>query len=769
MVFKLLIAFLSGIISLNFLSCWDVCLLIVCLIIANSIVSLIFKSRKFYRNLIFMFIILGATISFYSSSYESCGLYPLDDKFIEISGYVYDIPKENNGRYTYIIKTDGAKYKDEIYYVTEYVKLNTDEKLSYAQNVGVKGFLTKIKTKMNYSDFDYVSYFKSNGIFYKISDFEIASDNTIRKTFSQKYISDIYKTRVSEFVSRLGGDEGALLKAVLTGQRTGFSDEYKDILLKTNTIRMLYPAYLHIFLIIALSEFVFMYFGRKTRDYAKIFLVLVYALIFSANFSGIKTALAIVFSVIVVRKYGYLHYPDVLSLVLLVLLGFNPLLAYNTGFIISVLMSWVFFMLRPVVYEKLKNIKSYTLRTILTVYIISTIGILPIGAYFFNAVSVYSGFFNIVYFPLIILIILSFPLLCLEFLLFSKGLVAGYVMSGAVFILHKIPYLIDKLPFSHIGIAKPGIITVIMCYLAVIVIKDFHYNHRHFLRTKLIISAIVGTIVSSAIIAVSSFGTMSINFVNVGQGDGCYIKLPKGENIIIDGGGGEEFSDYDAGKELFLPYLKSEGAYRIDLAILSHYHKDHCLGTIAALENLKVQAILMPNHMEDSEYRKEIETLAKEKNVNRIYPENGYTITFESGAKLKIISAGNNFSENDSSLVFTITCNNFTALFTGDASSYTENKHIDDLYDVDLLKVAHHGSKTSTSKEFLRKVTPEYAVISVGEDNTYMLPDTTVLKRLKKCGSYVMRTDKLGDIRFKVSGYGRVSFDSYYQDTKDWG
>ncbi len=711
---------------------------------------------------------LGAFLGFYSSSYESCGLYPLEDKFIEISGYVYDIPVKNNDRYTYIIKTDGAKYKDEIYYANEYVKLNTDKKLSYAQNVGIRGFLTRINTKMNYSDFDYVSYFKSNGIFYKISDFEIAEDNTFRKSFSPKYISDIYKTRVSNFVLRLGGDEGALLKAVLTGQRTDFSDEYKDILIKTNTIKMLYPAYLHILLIIALSEFVFMFFGKKTRDYAKIFLILVYALIFSINFSGAKTSLATVVSVIAVRKYGYLHFPDILSLVLLVLLGFNPLLAYNTGFIISVLMSWVFFMLRPVVYERLKKIKSYTLRTILTVYIISTIGILPIGAYFFNAVSIYSGFFNIIYFPLIILIILSFPLLCFEFLLFSRGLVAGYVMSGAIFILHKLPYLIDKLPFSHIGIARPGIITVIMCYLAVIVIKDFNFGHRHFLRTKLIISAIIGTIISSAIIAVSSLGTMSINFVNVGQGDGCYMKLPKGENIIIDGGGGEEFSDYDAGKELFLPYLKTEGAYRIDLAILSHYHKDHCLGTIAALKNLDVQAILMPDYMPDSEYRKEIEALAKEKNVNIIYPQNGDTVTFESGAKLKIISAGNNFSENDSSLVFTITCNNFTTMFTGDASSYTENKHINDFYDVDLLKVAHHGSDTSTSNEFLRKITPEYAVISVGEDNTYMLPDNLILKRLKKHGAYVMRTDKLGDIRFKISRYGSVSFDSYYPDTKDW-
>ena len=261
---------------------------------------------------------------------------------------------------------------------------------------------------------------------------------------------------------------------------------------------------------------------------------------------------------------------------------------------------------------------------------------------------------------------------------------------------------------------------------------------------------------------------MSINFVNVGQGDGAYIRLPHGENIIIDGGGGEDYSDYDAGEKLFLPYLKTEGVFRIDLAILSHYHKDHCLGTIAALKNLDVGAILMPDFMKGNEYRTEIEAIANKKGIEIIYPRDNDTITFESGAKIDVISAGNNYSENDSSLVFTITCNDFKALFTGDATEYTEERHINDFYDVDLLKVAHHGSKTSTSEEFLEKTSPEYAVISVGEDNTYLLPNDEIVRRLNKSGAYVMRTDKLGDIRFKINKFGGVSYSSYYPAKQEW-
>ncbi len=765
MFFKLLVSFLIGILSLNFLSCWDICSTVICAVIANIV---LFKKNHTKRTVLFLFIALGAFLAFYAQSYEANGLYPVDDKFAEVTGYVYDIPKYENGRYTYIIKTDGAKYRDKTYITSEFIRLNTDKKLSYAQNLSVRGFVERIDERMNYSDFDYSAYLKSNNIFYKISDYEIATDKSTRVLFSPRHLSNIYKNRVIKLTEKFGGDQGAILKAVLTGIKTDFSDHFEDVLIKTNTMRMLYPAYLHVMLIITLVSTVFMIFGRKTRDYISIVLILLYASAFTAGISGVKTALAIAVSIIAVRKYGYLHYPDVLSLVLLVLLAFNPLLVHNTGFVISAVMSWVFFMLKPVVYGWLKPIKSGMLRNILTIYIISSFGILPLGAYFFGTVSVYNGFLNLLFFPLVALILIAFPILCLEFLLYQRAFIAGYIISGAIFFMHNIPYAIDKLPFSHISFERPSIIMVIISYMLVILIKDFATGHKKRLRTQLVLAIVIGGFVSSLTVSFISHDSMSINFVNVGQGDGTYIKLPHGENIIIDGGGGEDYSDYDAGEKLFLPYLKTEGAHRIDMAILSHYHKDHCLGTIAALKNLDVGAILMPDFMEENEYRVEIESIAKEKDIEIIYPRDNDIITFESGAKIDIISAGNNYSENDTSLVFTLTCNDFKVLFTGDATEYTERKHLNDFCDVDLLKVAHHGSNTSTSKKFLEKTSPKYAVISVGEDNSYLLPNDDVIKRLDKSGAHIMRTDKLGDIRFKINKFGGVSYSSYYPEKQDW-
>ena len=144
--------------------------------------------------------------------------------------------------------------------------MNTDKKLKYAQNVSVRGFVERIDERMNYSDFDYASYLKSNKIFYKISDYAIATDNSTRVLYSPRHISNLYKNKISDLTNGLGGDEGAILKAILTGIKTDFSEEYEDVLIPTNTMRMLYPAYLHIMLILLLTGILFTVFGRKTRD-----------------------------------------------------------------------------------------------------------------------------------------------------------------------------------------------------------------------------------------------------------------------------------------------------------------------------------------------------------------------------------------------------------------------------------------------------------------------------------------------------------------------
>ena len=208
-----------------------------------------------------------------------------------------------------------------------------------------------------------------------------------------------------------------------------------------------------------------------------------------------------------------------------------------------------------------------------------------------------------------------------------------------------------------------------------------------------------------------------------------------------------------------MPYLVSHGFGNIDVAILSHYHKDHAEGIIAAAEKLKINTLVMPDADPENKYRKRLEELSEEKKFRIEYLSAGDEIRFKSGLSIKFLAPDSEQEKsdelNDTSLVAHITYGEFDALFTGDStdkinSSYPEG--------VELLKVAHHGSATSDCEEYISHIRPEYAVISVGEDNSYGLPDYEVVDRLKRYGAKVLRTDKSGDIRFKVKKDGKITY-----------
>lgn len=734
---------------------------------ANFSAGIIFKNKTGRYSFLATVILIGITVCQYASSYEMNGLYPVDDKFIEISGYVSELPELKNDKYTYIITCDGAKYKDVIYPAKENVMLRSETKLEYAQNVSVRGFLKRFDSKKNYSDFDYARYMKSKKVFYSISDYEIASDNSKRPSLTPHDFANLYKGNITKLIDTyISGDNAGLLKAVMTGNKKEFTDDFYMIMQKTGTIRFLYQAYLHILIILLLIELFVPFFGRKFAQNATVVIIMIYALINADSAAILKASFVSIFTIIFLRKYGYLHFPDILSSAVIVILISNPLFVYNSGFILSVTASWLFFMLNDAAYDLFKPIKPKSIRRYISIWLLGTIGTAPVIAYCFDGIAPLTFLFSFIYLPAVAVILVLFPFIRLEIMLIGKSVIFSKGILSSLWILKKLPYFIDSLPLSSIRLARPKIITIILFYLAVVVIKDIFNKKQEKFKTQALIAILTGGILSVMLINIFSLGSAKITFVNVGQGDGAIIELPKGERIIVDGGGGEEYSDYDAGEKVFLPYLSNEGLFRIDMAIVSHFHKDHCLGTIAAMKNMNVHTVAMPDLMPDNKYRIEIEEIARQKGIEILYLGKGDKITFESGAELNVISPSKNdfTEENDTSIVFTLSVNGFQSLFTGDATKNIEEKYINDFYDIDLLKVAHHGSSTSSTKEFLNKVLPEYAVISAGKDNTYNLPDDTIVKRIENTGAHILRTDELGDIQFTISKNGLMSYTTFYSE-----
>ncbi|MDY2629136.1 MAG: DNA internalization-related competence protein ComEC/Rec2 [Lachnospiraceae bacterium] len=254
---------------------------------------------------------------------------------------------------------------------------------------------------------------------------------------------------------------------------------------------------------------------------------------------------------------------------------------------------------------------------------------------------------------------------------------------------------------------------------------------------------------------------LMISFLDVGQGDGIVVELPYGEGVFcIDGGSSSQkkLSEY-----VYEPYFAYEGIDSVDCWLLTHPDSDHYSGMLAMLEEgFSVKKIMMPEVFRDSELAQRIELLHPVS-----YIRAGDRIQ-AGDVRLEILHPAadyNSFDENDASAVVYLQWGDFTALFTGDMSLESEDEVMEALEgrSVDLLKVAHHGSKTATSEEFLRSLEVKTAVLSCGKNNRYGHPHREVMERLEDAGIVSLKTSEAGCIQVFSDGRGYEA--EYFQKT----
>lgn len=252
-------------------------------------------------------------------------------------------------------------------------------------------------------------------------------------------------------------------------------------------------------------------------------------------------------------------------------------------------------------------------------------------------------------------------------------------------------------------------------------------------------------------------GNLQIHFIDVGQADSILIKQDN-NYMLIDGGNNED-------GDMLVKYLKEQGVEKLDYIIATHPHEDHIGGLDDVLNEFDTDLVLMPDKITTTKTFEDF--LLAIKNRQDIKNKNGENVTLKKVPKLEekynlgnasfVIYAPNSSSYdelNNYSIVIKLSFGNNAFLFTGDAEKLSEKEMLDKNYDLkaDVLKIGHHGSSTSTSDEFLEAVSPKYAVLSVGEDNSYNLPKKTVMDKFENNNIPVYRTDEQGTIILNSDG-----------------
>ena len=248
-------------------------------------------------------------------------------------------------------------------------------------------------------------------------------------------------------------------------------------------------------------------------------------------------------------------------------------------------------------------------------------------------------------------------------------------------------------------------------------------------------------------VAITPGEELKVHFLDVGQGDSIFIELPTNETILIDA------SIKDASNKI-INYLREENVSKIDYVFATHPHSDHIGGMSAVIKAFDIGQIYMPKAVTTTKTYENLLLTIKDKNLKIKAAKAGNTIIDTDDLKLVVLAPNQDSYEslNNYSIVLKLTYKEKSFLFTGDAETLSEKEITGDV-EADVLKVGHHGSRTSTSQAFLNKVNPSYAVISVGLNNDYKHPHQEVLDRLEKKNIKIYRTDQNGDIIFTTDGY----------------
>lgn len=439
-----------------------------------------------------------------------------------------------------------------------------------------------------------------------------------------------------------------------------------------------------------------------------------FAFIASFTPSIVRSVLFFILSSINNVYYLYIKPKYLLYIVFSILIFINPFYIYDTGFILSFCISFFILLFNE------KNKINNNLLSILVISILSTLSSLPIIINMSYEINILGFINNLFFIPYVTYIV--FPLSII--VVFISKL--SFILNFLIIIMEYISKVSSNILNVKLIFPKMSLFLIIIYYVLLILIVK-----------KINLKKIFIIYLSFLYFRCDFDKNNYVYFIDVGQGDSALIVTKNNKSILIDTGG-KVGSNYSLMKSNVIPFFKSIGIRKLDYLFITHGDYDHAGYGIDLVNNFNVK-----NRFTNKGKYNSLEKKLNIKSFNNSYIKIDNVEIYSLNSKLY-----NN--ENSDSLVLLVIIDNYKLLFMGDASINTEKDIMNnyDIGDVFILKVGHHGSKTSSSEEFINSVNPKYSIISVGKNNKFGHPNKEVLDNLSN--SKIYRTDIDGSIMFKI-------------------
>ena len=686
-------------------------------------------------------------------------------KTIDLNILILEEGTQKRGESSYIAESKDLLIDGKVYNYREKILFRNYGKNQYKSGdiVKARGDIWGFIGKRNFGDNDISLYYKSKSIYNQLTSI---NNHKINSDKSDPRILFLYniRNRISEMInSSLPKEEAAFLNAVIVGDKHWLDEEEKDNYTKAGLAHLLSISGLHVaFVAYMLREFLKVFrINDKAKDIICSIFITYYVLMIGAPPPALRSL--IMMFVLLWGKHLKREYDMVASasFAVIIMLVLNPLLIHNQGFIISFGCIYSISLLYEPIYKILdKLILPAFIRKALALSISIQIGIGPILIYYFNYLSLVNILVNIIAVPLAFLIIAAGFIGVMVGTIFP--ILGVYVFSIDYYFIHLLSKTVEiavSLPFSGIFVPSLSLFFYLLYYGIVITIffKDKYIGI--YTRKKYSILIFLSVIIFVYFAKYVLNDSISIVFLDVGQGDSSLITTTKGKRILIDGGGSPSKGEYyyDVGAKTTVPALLKLGVWKIDTIIASHIHEDHLEGLIKVAESFKVGKVILPKTPFSSETSKRLIDLCEEKGIKIYYAKEGDRLLLDKDTKFDflfprdILLKGTKSDENNNSIVGELAYKKFSVLFTGDIEKEAESLLLGKSIDVDVIKIPHHGSKTSSSLDFINEVSPDISIISVGKNN-FGHPSLEVLKRIEDSSKLVFRTDQWGAIAIKSNG-----------------
>lgn len=605
--------------------------------------------------------------------------------------------------------------------------------------------VTLPQEERNEGGFNYRKYLYSKKIYLICEEIkgEVISKNNLN--IIVKFSLNIKKSLQEKIKQNYPEAEGKILSAVLLGEKDEIDENYSLMYERAGMIHLLVVSGAHIAFLIALFMKIlkFLYISKRKSNVVLLAIIIVYMIITGLSESVLRAGIV---SIILIISKLLKRQNDTITtmfIAMFILLLNNPLVIYSVGFLLSFSGALSIVLLNKPIYEKLYFLPEF-LRSALSVTLAAQIFTTPIIIYLFNTLYLSGIFSNLLAVPLTTAILTLGIFSCIPVI----GKFVAYANYVLIIIMIKIAEYFSSIEFLTYKVATNGLFWILVFYFYALTIFKIIKIKKKYLITisvSLILIVIINLLLPSK---------LEINFLDVGHGDSIFIVTPNKKTILIDTGDKyiSNNKEYDTGELTIVPYILKQGFNKIDLLILTHMDSDHTGGAKSVLENIKVKNVAVGINSTEHESYKELEKILLEKDINIIYLKSGINFNINN-VKFDVLTPTKELktTENNNSITLKMTYKDKKVLFMGDLEIEGEEWLLRQGFDlkVDIIKIGHHGSQTSTSEEFINKVKPQKAIISVG-NRFESLPNEDVIKRLNDMNVEILRTDEIGEIKIEI-------------------